>query len=106
MGGVLNIIGWSFVTAVTAWGITLSWAKLALAQSRAALNEEIRYWHTEAMRARELAGQLKQEIAIWSKGCQQGREDVIAIMPLLITAQEGLQRASPPEMTLADMTEV
>ena len=28
MRGVLDIIGWSFVAAVTAWGITLYWAKL------------------------------------------------------------------------------
>jgi hypothetical protein len=102
---VLNVIGWSFVAAVTAWGITLSWAKLELSHSRTALQQEIRYWYAEAIRARELAAQLRAEIATWSRGCQQGREDVIAIMPLLIAAQERLSGPTPAEMTLADMIE-
>jgi hypothetical protein len=104
--GVLDLIGWSFVAAVTAWGITLSWAKAALAQSRTMLEEDIRYWHAEAIKARELAAQLKREIATWSQGCQQGRNDVIAIVPLLIAAQERLSGGRLPEMTLADTTEM
>lgn len=99
---VLNIIGWSFAAAVTAWGITLFWARLALAHTRSVLKEEIRYWYAEAIKARDLAAQLKREIATWSKGCQQGREDVIAIMPLLIAAQERCSAAALPEMTMAD----
>ncbi len=106
MDGVLDIIGWSFVTAVTAWGITLSWAKLVLAHSRAVMQQDVRYWYAEAIKARDLAAQLTQEIATWSRGCQQGREDVIAIVPLLIAAQERLSGARLPEMTLADTTEM
>ncbi len=97
---VLDIIGWSVVAAVTGWGITLYWAKLALARSLAAMRDEVRYWHAEALRARELAAQLKLEIATWSRGCQQGREDVMAIMPLLVAAQEQLAGAK-----LADLTD-
>jgi hypothetical protein len=96
---ILNIIGWSFVAAVTAWGVTLSWAKLALARSRAVLQDDVRYWHAEAIKARELAAQLKHEIAIWSRGCQQGREDVMAIMPLLVAARERRADARLTEMT-------
>jgi hypothetical protein len=87
---VLSIIGWSFVAAVTAWGLTASWAKLALAHARAALESDLRYWHAEAVKARELVAQLRSEIAIWSRGCQQGREDVMAIMPLLVATQDRL----------------
>jgi len=104
--GVLNIIGWSFVAAATAWGVTLSWARLALAHSRALMQEDILYWHAEATRARELAAQLKREIATWSRGCQQGREDVIAIMPLLIAAQERRSALGHPEISLEDVTEI
>jgi hypothetical protein len=98
---VIDLIGWSFVTAVAAWGITLSWAKLALARTRASMADEIRYWHAEATKARELVAQLKHEIAIWSKGCQQGREDVMAIMPLLVATQDRLT-----SNRLAETTEV
>lgn len=101
MRGVLDIIGWSFVAGATGWGITLFWARLALAQSRATMHEEVRYWRAEAARARAVATQLKNEIATWSRGCQQGREDVIAIMPLLVAAQEQVSGAK-----LADLTEV
>jgi hypothetical protein len=102
---VLNIIGWSFVAAATAWGVTLFWARLAMAHSRALMHEDIRYWHAEAIRARELAAQLKHEIATWSRGCRQGHEDVIAIMPLLIAAQERLSASGHAEMSLTDVTE-
>jgi hypothetical protein len=98
---VLDIVGWSFVATVISWGITLYWAKLALAHSLAAMREEVRYWHAEAVRARELSAQLKHEIATWSRGCQQGREDVLAVMPLLVAAQE--QRSA---VKLADLTEM
>ncbi len=96
---VLDIIGWSFVAAVTAWGITLSWAKYGQALARAALEDQIRYWHAEAVKARELAAQLKHEIAAWSKGCQQGRQDVMAIMPLLVAEQDRLARSRFAEAT-------
>jgi hypothetical protein len=102
----LDIIGWSFVAAVTAWGMTLSWAKLVLARSRTVMEEEIHYWRAEAVSARELTAQLKHEIATWTRGCQQGREDVIAIMPLLIATQERLSGTRLTEMALAEMTEV
>jgi hypothetical protein len=91
---VLNIIGWSFVAAVTAWGITLSWAKYGQALARVALEDQVRYWHAETVKARELAAQLKHEIAAWSKGCQQGRQDVIAMMPLLVAEQDRLARST------------
>jgi len=98
---VLSIIGWSFVVAVTTCGVTVFWAKLALAQAKSALEQDIRYWHAEAVKARELAAQFKHENTIWSKGCQQGREDVMAIMPLLVATQDRLAVT-----TLVETTEV
>lgn len=86
---MFEVLGWSLVAAAAAWGITLSWASAAFARSRAAAEDELRYWQAEAVRARELISQLKQERAVWSRGARQGREDVIAIMPLLVAAQQG-----------------
>jgi post-segregation antitoxin (ccd killing protein) len=87
---VLELIACSIVAAALAWAVTLAVSTAALARSRAAMHEEIRHWQAETARARARAAQLADEITTWSKGCQQGREDVIAIMPLLLAAQERL----------------
>jgi hypothetical protein len=87
---VLDIIGWSVTAALLAWGLTLSWACAALAHSRAVMQEEIDHWHAEATRARRMVAQLQQEAVAWSRGRQDGREDLIAMMPLLMAAQQGL----------------
>jgi hypothetical protein len=58
-----------------------------------AAEDELKYWQAEAVRAREMVAQLKQERAVWTRAAQQGREDVIAIMPLLVAAQQGLAGA-------------
>jgi hypothetical protein len=90
---VLEIFGWSVVSAAAAWGLTLSWASRAFARCRVAAEDELKYWQAEAVRAREMVAQLKQERAVWTRAAQQGREDVIAIMPLLVAAQQGLAGA-------------
>lgn len=96
----LDIIRWSLTAAGLAWGLTLSWAKLAMARCRAVMQDEIDHWHAEAMRARRTVTQLRQEAVVWSHGRQNGREDLIALMPLLVAAQERL--ASTTESPDAD----
>jgi hypothetical protein len=64
------------------------------------MQEEIDHWQAEAMRARRNAAQLRQEAVVWSRGRQNGREDLIALMPLLVAAQERL--ASTAESPDAD----
>lgn len=94
---VLDVIGWSVTAAALAWGLTLSWAGLAMARCRAAMQEEIDHWQGEAIRARRMMAQLKQEAVAWSRGRQDGREDLIAIMPLLVAAQQLLASATVSE---------
>ena len=96
---VLEVLGWSLIAAAAAWALTLAWAHAEFGRTRRAMEAEVQHWQAEAIRARELAARLRQEIAMWSKGCQQGREDVIALMPLLVAAQ---QRLAGP--SLADAT--
>jgi hypothetical protein len=99
---MFEALGWSLATAAT-WGITVYRASLALTRSRRAADEEIEYWQGEATRARELVAQLKHERAVWSSGCRQGREDVIAIMPLLVAAQQ--KSASAPAFDYSEAIE-
>jgi hypothetical protein len=96
----LDIIRWSLTVAGLAWGLTLSWARFAMARCRAAMQEEIDHWQAEAMRARRTVAQLRQEALVWSRGRQNGREDLIALMPLLVAAQERL--ANTTEIPDAD----
>ncbi len=98
---MLEILGWSLVAAASAWGLTLCWASSAFARSRQAAEDELHYWQAETARARELNAQLKHERAVWSRGARQGREDVIAIMPLLVAAQQGLSGARAPDLPKA-----
>ena len=40
-------------------------------------------WQTALPRA----AQLERELASWSAGCRQGREDVVSIVPMLLAAR-------------------
>ena len=91
---MLDVIGWAVTAAALAWGLTLSWAGLAMARCRAAMQDEVDHWQAEAIRARRMVAQLKQEAVMWSRGRQNGREDLIALMPLLVAAQERLASAT------------
>jgi hypothetical protein len=91
---VPEVIGWSVTAAAVAWGLTRSWASMAIARCRAAMQDEIDYWQAEAMHARRMVAQLKQEAVVWSRGRENGREDLIAMMPLLVAAQQRLASAT------------
>jgi hypothetical protein len=97
---VLDIIGCAVSAAAIAWGLTRSWACAALAHTRAIMQDEIDHWQAEAIRARRMVAQLKQEAVVWSRGRQDGREDLIAIVPLIVAAQQRL--ASETESLDAD----
>jgi len=87
----IELIGWSLVSAAAACGITVWWANLALSQLRRSMQQEVEHWKGEAARARDMATYLQHEVAIWSRGAKQGREDLMAMMPLLVAAHEQLQ---------------
>jgi len=87
---VLETIGWSLTAAALAWGLTMSWASVAMAWTRRAMQEEVDHWRAEAARAWRVVDQLKQEAVVWSRGRQDGREDLMALMPLLVAARERL----------------
>jgi hypothetical protein len=98
----LELIGWSLAAAATAWGLTVWWANLALAHLRRSMQSEVEYWKGEAARASEVAVHLRHEIATWSQGARQGRDDVIALMPLLVAAHQRLTAETASGMGQAD----
>jgi predicted nucleic acid-binding Zn-ribbon protein len=83
------------IAAVVTWTIAKSKASASLAREYAAMQKEIRYSQDEAAEARMRVAQIEQEMAAWSKGCRQGKEDLIAIMPLLLAAQERVAQSEP-----------
>jgi hypothetical protein len=97
---VLMTILWAIIAAVTAWGITLIHATAAIARLQAERRIEVRHWQAEAARAKAHAALLAQDAATWAAGYKQGREEVIAIMPLLAAAH---QRLMEPSRAAGDM---
>jgi methylthioribose-1-phosphate isomerase len=84
----LEIAAWSAIAATAAWGLTLRHASAVLRQHQATMDEEVRVAQAETARARARAAQLSRELASWTAGCKQGREDVMTLVPLLL-AQTG-----------------
>jgi len=83
------------MAAVSAWGFTLARAAVQHSRLRAEmgrlqeeLHKEIRHWQEEAARAKTNAAQAAREAATWAAGCKQGRDDVIAVMPMLVAAHD------------------
>jgi septal ring factor EnvC (AmiA/AmiB activator) len=84
------------MAAVSAWGFTLARAcaqhsrlRAEMARMQEEMREEIQRWREEAARARIRAAQLERDAETWAAGCKQGRDDVIAVVPMLIAAHEG-----------------
>jgi predicted nucleic acid-binding Zn-ribbon protein len=71
-----------------AWWLASQRAAEMLMQARAAMHREIRHWQEAAARANSEVERLAREAQSWSAGHQQGREDVISIVPLLVAAQQ------------------
>jgi hypothetical protein len=98
----LEIMAWSAIAATLAWGVTLRHASAMIRQLRAEASAEIQRTRAETARsraetarARVRAAQLERELASWTEGCRQGREDVMALMPLLLARSDPARTASP-----------
>jgi hypothetical protein len=85
----LYCIVWAVIVGVTAWGIATARSCAAMARLRAEMRQEIAYWRDETARARTLAAQTARDAATRARGWKEGRDDVIAIMPLIVSARDG-----------------
>lgn len=86
--GFLDTLGWAIIAAVAAWGFTLRRAAQHIGRLEATNRTEVAYWKNETARARAHAAQVTQDKAAWAAGCQQGRDDVISVVPLIIAARD------------------
>jgi hypothetical protein len=86
--GALTTIGWATIAAVTAWGLTWARAAAAISRLREQMRQEVLYWQDESARAKTRAAQLAKDIATWTAGCKQGRDDLVTVLPLIIAALE------------------
>ncbi|HEY6278010.1 MAG TPA: hypothetical protein VIX86_16950 [Streptosporangiaceae bacterium] len=85
---LFTLILGGFIGAVIGWRYGLARRNDAIARARAGMVREILYWKDAADRANAEAARVIREAETWAAGAQQGREDVISIMPLLMAAQE------------------
>jgi hypothetical protein len=91
----LEILAWSAIAATVSWGLTLRRASAAISRLRLEASAEIQRAQAETARARARAAQLNRELASWTEGCRQGREEVLTLMPLLLAQSDPARTAGP-----------
>jgi hypothetical protein len=91
---VLEIMAWSLIAATVAWGLAMSRAAAAISRLRRDMQDEVRHWQDDAAVARAQAAMMASEMASWAAGCKQGREDMMSVVPLLVSAHEQLAGSS------------
>jgi hypothetical protein len=57
-----------------------------MSRLEAEMRDEVAYWQDETSRARAHAAQMTRDTAIRADAWKTGRDDVIAIMPLVVSA--------------------
>jgi hypothetical protein len=85
---VLIIIAFAATAALAVWRLALARSAATISRLREEMQEEVRYWQAESARAKVRTAQLEKEVASWSAGCRQGRNDLVAMLPLIIAALE------------------
>jgi len=96
MGAVIAIVS-ATIAAMTAWRLTRAHAAATISRAREQMRQEVLYWQDESARAKTRAAQLAKDIATWTAGCKQGRDDLVTVLPLIIAALErpdGIRAAS------------
>lgn len=80
---LLYCITSAVIAAVIVWAIMKVQTSTAMTRLEAETRDEIAYWQDETSRARVQAAQIAREAAIRADAWKAGRDDVIAIMPLI-----------------------
>lgn len=85
---VLYCIAWSIIAATVTWAIMMTRCSALLSRLEQDRREEIANWQSETSRARATAAQLARDAVTRADAWKKGRDDVIAIMPLIAAARD------------------
>ena len=99
---VLYCIAWSFIAAMVTWAITMARCSALVSRLEHDRREEITYWQAETSRARAAAAQLSRDAATRADAWKKGRDDVIAIMPLIASARDSETRSHGREDDMSE----
>jgi F0F1-type ATP synthase membrane subunit b/b' len=86
--GAVTTMAWVTIAALIVWGLTWAHAAATISRLREQMRQEVRHWQDESERAKVRAAQLAKDIATWTAGCKQGRDDLVTVLPLIIAALE------------------
>jgi hypothetical protein len=75
------------VCAVLVWGLMLRWAKRQIAATRDQAQLTIQYLKRQEVVATGQVARLVRESALWDEAWRRGRDDAIAIIPLIDDAR-------------------
>jgi hypothetical protein len=95
---------WAVIAAVTAWAITAIRTSAAISRMQAQMRKEIAHWQAETSRARVQAAQAVRDTATWADAWKKGRDDVIAVIPLIALAQDARVHLEPAPDTGTENT--
>jgi hypothetical protein len=91
----LYCITWAVIAAVIVWAIMKVRTSSAITRIEAEMRDEIAYWQDETSRARLRAAQILRDAATRADAWKAGRDDVIAIMPLIASPRDVSADAQP-----------
>jgi hypothetical protein len=84
----LYCIAWAAIAAVVVWAIMSVRTSATMTRLEAKMRDEIAYWQDETSRARIHAAQIARDTAMRADAWKAGRDDVIAIMPLIACTRD------------------
>lgn len=93
----LYCITWATIAAAIVWAITTVRNSNAMTRLEAEMYNEITYWRDETSRARIHAAQISRDTAIRADAWKTGRDDVIAIMPLIASTRDAIASMQPAD---------
>jgi hypothetical protein len=85
---LLYCITSAVIAAVIVWAIMRVRTSTTMTRLEAETRDEIAYWQDETSRARVQAAQIARDAAIRADAWKAGRDDVIAIMPLIASTRD------------------
>lgn len=83
---VLYWMTWAAIAAVAVWAVMKTRTSAEMSRLEAEMRDEVAYWQDETSRARAHAAQVARDTAIRADAWKAGRDDVIVIMPFIVSA--------------------